>query len=154
MATAAMLIAALTVLSLVAVTNSSIIATYKAANGSVYTIENMDSGEDTTEGLSEESMVKLTQGSFELVLQDGTRCVVSAPAKFILPPVPRGQPSSWLQPVGTRTSPHRPSIMSRSESFPEKKRKKLLFFVKMAAQSAVGKGHGLSSRRNGVLNQK
>ncbi len=83
-AAAAVIVAALVAMQLIFVSDPPVIATYEVAPGSVFTIEGVDSGEGTTEGLSEESVVKLTQGSFELVLRDGTRGVVVAPAKFQL----------------------------------------------------------------------
>ena len=83
-AAAAVIIAALVAMQLIFVSDPPVIATYEVAPGSVFTIESVGSGEGATEGLSEASVVKLTQGSFELVLRDGTRGVVEAPAKFQL----------------------------------------------------------------------
>jgi ferric-dicitrate binding protein FerR (iron transport regulator) len=84
-AVAAMLLAVFVVMQLVNVTVPKALATYEVGPGSQFTIERPDSEEDpSADTLSEESIVNLTHGSFELVLQNGTRGVVVAPAKFQL----------------------------------------------------------------------
>lgn len=60
------------------------LATYRQAPGSLYSIEHR-AGKDRSLGeLNEKSVVKLSQGTFEFSLRNGTRGVVLAPAKFEL----------------------------------------------------------------------
>lgn len=60
------------------------LATYRQAPGSLYTIEH-SGGKDRTPGeLREQSIVNLSQGTFEFTLRNGTRGVVLAPAQFEL----------------------------------------------------------------------
>jgi ferric-dicitrate binding protein FerR (iron transport regulator) len=84
-AVAAVLLAVFVVMHLVTVTVPKALATYEVGPGSQFTIERPNSEEDSSANtLSEGSIVNLTHGSFELVLQHGTRGVVVAPAKFQL----------------------------------------------------------------------
>ncbi|MBT8037282.1 MAG: DUF642 domain-containing protein [Verrucomicrobiae bacterium] len=84
-AAAAVIIAVLVAMQLIFVSEPTVMANYEVAHGSLYTIESPGSGGGSTvEGLTDESIVTLTQGTFELVLKNGTRSVVTAPAKFQL----------------------------------------------------------------------
>jgi ferric-dicitrate binding protein FerR (iron transport regulator) len=60
------------------------LATYRQAHGSLYTIEH-SSGKDRSPGeLDKQSIVNLSQGTFEFTLRNGNRGVVLAPAQFEL----------------------------------------------------------------------
>lgn len=73
------------VLKLTFVTQAPALATFRGAAGSLYAIEHGSTRQGRSSGeLDEQSMVKLTQGTFEFTLRNGTRGVVLAPAKFEL----------------------------------------------------------------------
>jgi ferric-dicitrate binding protein FerR (iron transport regulator) len=60
------------------------LATYRQAPGTLHTIEHSP-GKDRSPGeLDKQSIVNLSQGTFEITLRNGTRCVVLAPAQFEL----------------------------------------------------------------------
>lgn len=83
-AVAAVLVVTLITLQLILV-DPPVLASYRVETGSLYTIENTEPGKkSSSEGLSEDSIVNLTRGSFEFTLRNGIRSVVLAPARLQL----------------------------------------------------------------------
>lgn len=60
------------------------LATYRPAHGSLYTLEHSAGKERSAGELDKQSIVNLSQGTFEFTLRNGNRGVVLAPAKFEL----------------------------------------------------------------------
>lgn len=81
-AVAAMLVVGLLLKFTVATSHT--LATFRTASGALYTIEHGDGDSQASGELGQQSVVHLTQGSFEINLRNGVRSIILAPARVEL----------------------------------------------------------------------